>query len=461
MKLALHWRIFIGLILGAMLGYCFFAFNGGAEAGNPNIGFLHLSHVTWMGDLFLRLLKMIVIPIIFCSLVVGVGHLPVNSLGKMGLLTLVTFKGQMLLAAVVGLVFVNIFQPGKFINLHQILETGDGVADTHFITDSKHEVGDLLLSMIPSNIFESLSSGSLIQIIVFAILFGMALVRIPKGRGILDMFGGFLDAILKITHWIMATAPFGVFALITKTVAIGGLDSIAKYAPFMLCVAAALFSMLLIMGSLAVHFFTDFTPMEFFGKMRQVMLTAFSTSSSAATIPVNLETMEKEFKVPNRVASFVIPLGATMNMNGAAIYESIVTLFIAQAWLPEPLTLSQQVFVVGMVLLATFGTPGIPHGSLVTIAVVFQAVGLPLEAIGVILSIDRILDMTRTMVNVTFDSISCLILNKHAGITEDSLSATAKIDDDYAELKQKVKESKEKVLASREDHDKDLFSPSK
>ena len=126
--------------------------------------------------------------------------------------------------------------------------------------------------------------------------------------------------------------------------------------------------------------------------------------------------MEKNFGVPNQVASFVIPLGATMNMNGAAIYESIVTLFIAQAWLPEPLSIGKQIFVVFMVLLATFGTPGIPHGSLVTLAVVFQAVGLPLEAIGVILSIDRILDMARTMVNVSFDSISCLILNKYAGI---------------------------------------------
>jgi len=133
---------------------------------------------------------------------------------------------------------------------------------------------------------------------------------------------------------------------------------------------------------------------------------------------VNLKTMEKKFKVPNHVASFVIPLGATMNMNGAAIYESIVTLFIAQAWLPEPLSLEKQIFVVFMVLLATFGTPGIPHGSLVTLAVVFQAVGLPIEAIGVILSIDRVLDMTRTMVNVSFDSISCLILNKFAKIDQ-------------------------------------------
>jgi Na+/H+-dicarboxylate symporter len=210
----------------------------------------------------------------------------------------------------------------------------------------------------------------------------------------------------------MELAPFGVFALITKTVAIGGIDSLSQYGAFVMTVLGALFTLLFVVGSLMVHFGTDFTPLQFFTGMREAMLTAFSTSSSAATIPVSLETVEKEFGVPERVASFLIPLGATMNMNGAAIYEAVVTLFIAQAWLPEPLTLSQQIFVVFMVLVATFGTPGIPHGSLVTLAVVFQAVGLPLEAIGVILSIYRILDMTRTMVNVTFDCLSCLMLNK-------------------------------------------------
>lgn len=418
MKLELHWRIFIGLLLGVVVGYFFSLNNPGGTLDNPAIGIFHLKQITWMGDLFLRLLKMIVIPVIMCSLITGVSHLPIKSLGKIGLLTLIVFKGQMLFAAFLGLFFVNLIKPGQYINLHEVLGAGGG-EDVHFITESKHDMGDILLSMIPENIFDSLSNGSLIQIIVFSIIAAIALVTIKDGKKILEYVSIALNAVLQITHWIMELAPFGVFALIVKTVAIGGLDSIAKYGMFMLTVVAALLTMLFVVGSLAVHFFTDFTPMQFFSKMREVMLTAFSTSSSAATIPVTLETMEHNFGVPNRVASFVIPLGATMNMNGAAIYESIVTLFIAQAWLPEPLSLSKQIFVVFMVLLATFGTPGIPHGSLVTLAVVFQAVGLPLEAIGVILSIDRILDMTRTMVNVSFDSVSCLVLNKYAGLEED------------------------------------------
>lgn len=418
MKLELHWRIFIGLLLGVILGYFFSLNNPDGSLDNPTIGILHLKQITWMGDLFLRLLKMIVIPVIMCSLITGVSHLPIHSLGKIGLLTLIIFKGQMLFAAFFGLFFVNLIKPGKYIDLHQILGSGEA-EDVHFITESQHDMGEILLSMIPENIFDSLSHGSLIQIIVFSIIVAIALVSIDGGKRILEYVAIFLNAILKVTHWIMELAPFGVFALITKTVAIGGLASIAKYSMFMITVIAALLSMLFIVGSVAIHFLTDFSPWEFFSKMRKVMLTAFSTSSSAATIPVTLETMEKEFDVPNRVASFVIPLGATMNMNGAAIYESIVTLFIAQAWLPEPLSLGKQVFVVFMVLLATFGTPGIPHGSLVTLAVVFQAVGLPLEAIGVILSIDRVLDMTRTMVNVSFDSVSCLILDKYAGLEED------------------------------------------
>lgn len=428
MKLELHWRIFLGLALGAVLGYFFSLSNIDGSNPDPNIGFLHLSHVTWMGDLFLKLLKMIVIPVIACSLIVGVGHLPIKSLGKIGLLTLVTFKGQMLFAAFLGLFFVNLIKPGQYINLHQVLDSGHGGEDIEFITQSSHNMGEILLSMVPSNIFSSLSSGSLIQIIVFSIAIAIALVSVTNGDKVLEIFKVLLNAILKLTHWIMEIAPFGVFALITKTVAIGGIHSIAKYGVFMLTVTAAIATMLIVVGSLMVHFLTDFTPIQFFSRMRQVMLTAFSTSSSAATIPVTLEAMEKEFNVPNRVASFVIPLGATMNMNGAAIYESIVTLFIAQAWLPEPLSLGQQVFVVFMVLLATFGTPGIPHGSLVTLAVVFQAVGLPLEAIGVILSIDRILDMMRTMTNVTFDGISCLILNKFSGIEKDEIDPEALVN---------------------------------
>jgi proton glutamate symport protein len=415
MKLELHWRILIGLLLGVLVGY-FFSLNNLAEADNPSIGIIELNHITWMGEVFLRLLKMIVIPVIMFSLISGVSHLPIKSLGKIGLTTLLVFKGQMLFAAFFGLFFVNFFRPGDHIDLHKILDNGGSGEDIHFITESSHGVSEILLSMIPSNIFEALAHGTLIQIIVFSIIIAVALVQVRNGRTILNYIQIALDAILLITHWIMELAPYGVFALITKTVAIGGLSSIADYGYFMMTVIAALATMLFVFGSLAVHFFTDFTPLEFFSKMREVMLTAFSTSSSAATIPVNLKTMEKNFGVPNQVASFVIPLGATMNMNGAAIYESIVTLFIAQAWLPEPLSIGKQIFVVFMVLLATFGTPGIPHGSLVTLAVVFQAVGLPLEAIGVILSIDRILDMARTMVNVSFDSISCLILNKYAGI---------------------------------------------
>ena len=414
MKLELHWRILIGLVLGALLGY-FFSINNPNGIDNPAIGLFHLKQVTWMGDLFLKLLKMIVIPVIMCSLITGISHLPIKSLGKIGLLTLVVFKGQMLFAAFFGLFFVNLIKPGQYINLHEVINSGAS-EEIEFITESSHGISDILLSMSPSNIVHSLSDGSLIQIIIFSIIIAIALVMVDGGKKILDSVSVLLNAVLKVTHWIMELAPFGVFALITKTVAIGGIDQIAKYSMFMLTVIAALLTMLFLVGSLAVHFFTDFTPAQFFSRMQEVMLTAFSTSSSAATIPVTLETMEKKFNVPNRVASFVIPLGATMNMNGAAIYESIVTLFIAQAWLPEPLSLGKQILVVFMVLLATFGTPGIPHGSLVTLAVVFQAVGLPLEAIAIIISIDRILDMTRTMVNVSFDSVSCLVLNKYADV---------------------------------------------
>ncbi len=424
-KLELHWRIFIGMALGAALGYCFSANNPDPSNTNPHLGFLELAHITWMGELFLKLLQMIVIPIIVCSLINGVGHLPIKSLGKMGLATVLVFKVQMLFAAAFGLLWVNWLKPGQYIDLHKILDSGAHAEQVKFITEAKPNLVDVLLSMVPANFFSALSTGSLLQIILFSMLIAIALVKVKNGDKILSLFKVFLDAILKVTHWIMQLAPFGVFALITKTVAIGGLSSIAEYSMFMVTVIAALMSMLFVVGSIMVHFLTDFSVPEFFSKMREAMLTAFSTSSSAATIPISLETMENKFGVPNRVASFVIPLGATMSMNGAAIYESIVTLFIAQAWLPEPLSLGQQIFVVFMVLVSTFGTPGIPHGSLITLAIVLEAVGLPLEAIGVILSIDRVLDMCRTMVNVSFDNISCLILNRFVKLDEDSIPEDA------------------------------------
>jgi len=423
-KLELHWRIFIGMALGALLGYVFSTYNPDGTNTNPSIGWLELAHITWMGELFLKLLQMIVIPIIVCSLINGVGHLPVKSLGKMGIATILTFKVQMLFAAAFGLLWVNWLQPGKYIDLHKIIDSGVHAEKIKFITEAKPNLVEVVLSMVPANFFSALSAGSLLQIIVFSIFLAVALVQVKNGDKILSLFKVFLDAILKVTHWIMELAPFGVFALITKTVAIGGLSSIAEYSMFMITVVGALASMLFVVGSIMVHFLTDFTVPEFFSKMREAMLTAFSTSSSAATIPVSLETMEKKFGIPNRVASFVIPIGATMSMNGAAIYESIVTLFIAQAWLPEPLSLGQQIFVVFMVLIATFGTPGIPHGSLVTLAIVLQAVGLPIEAIGVILSIDRVLDMCRTVTNVSFDNLSCLIINKFVKLDPDAMPET-------------------------------------
>jgi proton glutamate symport protein len=343
--------------------------------------------------------------------------LPIKSLGKFGFLTFIIFKGQMLFAAVLGLLFVNIIQPGKYFSPEQLVPGNNG-SETHFITDNSASASAFLVDMVPSNIFSSLSSGTLIQVIVFSILASLALVNTKNGDKVLNIFKIFLDAILNLTHWIMELAPFGVFALLVKAIAFTGLGVLSKYAIFFATVLGALFTMLFLVGSLLVHFFTDFSPLVFFDRVKEVMMTAFSTSSSAATIPVTLENMEKEFGVPNKIASFVIPLGATMNMSGAAIYESIVTLFVAQAFLPEPLDLGQQVFVVFMVLLSTFGTPGIPHGSFITLAIVFKAVGLPLEAIAVILGIDRILDMTRTMVNVTFDSISCLILNKYSHLED-------------------------------------------
>jgi DAACS family dicarboxylate/amino acid:cation (Na+ or H+) symporter len=196
--------------------------------------------------------------------------------------------------------------------------------EVKFITDAKMGVSDLMLSMLPENIFAGLAHGDLVPIIIFCIVTAVALASVPGGQTILKHVQTLLSAILLVTHWVMELAPFGVFALITKTVAIGGIDSLSQYGAFVMTVLGALFTLLFVVGSLMVHFGTDFTPLQFFTGMREAMLTAFSTSSSAATIPVSLETVEKEFGVPERVASFLIPLATLLLQTNKGIeYEGI------------------------------------------------------------------------------------------------------------------------------------------
>jgi Na+/H+-dicarboxylate symporter len=412
-KLALHWQILIAMVSGVLLGLAF------SECGNNSaLGYctvLKNSHInvetfSWMGEVFLRLLKMIVVPLIFASLINGLSHMKVDQLGRVGLVTFLVFKGSMLIAAIVGLTYVNLIKPGVGFDLSSVTK----VSVDHLSVEH-HD--NFLVSLIPSNVFGALASDNqLIQVIFFALLFGIALVTSGKeALGISKAIDQLLKIMLKITHWIMVIAPFGVFGLVVKTVGTTGLTPFISIGKYMLVVALALGTMLFVVTPLLVYFLGGMNPIRFFGGVKDAMLTALGTSSSAATLPVSLECVQKNLGVPASLASFVVTVGSTMSMNGAALYEAVVTLFLAQAYAPMipdiDLSLKGQIFIVAMVLLSTLGTPGIPHGGLVTTTIVLKAVGLPIDAIGLIIGVDRILDMCRTMTNVTGDCAAAVIVN--------------------------------------------------
>ncbi|MDX1918146.1 MAG: dicarboxylate/amino acid:cation symporter [Candidatus Caenarcaniphilales bacterium] len=435
--LALHWQIMIGMVLGIMVGAAFGTCNNSDHAGVfcslvRQSGF-ELSMVSWMGDLFLKLLKLIVVPLIFCALINGISHMRVNQLGKVGLITFLVFKGSMLIAAVLGLVFVNAIQPGVGFDVSKI-----GTTDlSHFI--SQEQADNLFLESIPSNVVKALSGDSLIQVIFIAIVFGIALVQSGKSaESIVKVIEQIFKIILKITHWIMMLAPYGVFGLISQTVGTAGFAPFVALAKYMLVVTLGLGTMLFVVTPLLVFFLGGMSPWRFFGGVKDAMITAFSTSSSAATLPVSLECVSEKLGVPQSLSSFVVTIGATMSMNGAALYESVVTLFLAQAYAPFipgiDLSLQGQIVIVGLVLLSTIGTPGIPHGGLVTTTIVLKAVKLPIDAIGLIIGVDRILDMCRTMVNVTGDCAAAVIVNNLIGDKERQNFITDSVEPEDLEL---------------------------
>ena len=439
-KLALHWQILIAMVLGIGFGLTFS--NCANSLDNRfcltlNHSWISIETFAWMGEVFLKLLKMIVVPLIFCSLINGISHMKVEQLGKVGFTTFIVFKVSMLIAAVIGLFYVNLIQPGVGFDVSSISK----IDLDHLNTNPNNH--NFLLGIIPSNIFAALADDhKLIQVIFFAILLGIALVTggkqtISISKAIEQLF----NVMLRITHWIMTLAPFGVFGLIVKTIGHTGIEPFISISKYMLVVILALSTMLFIVTPLAVYFIGRMSPLKFFGGIKEAMLTAFGTSSSAATVPVTLECVQKNLGISSSLSSFVVTIGSTMSMNGAALYEAVVTLFLAQAYaasIPSiDLSLKGQIFIVAMVLLSTLGTPGIPHGGLVTTTIVLKAVGLPIDAIGLIIGVDRILDMCRTMTNVTGDCAAAVMVSRF--VKDDEWQMDAQAEEEVKEVEDENK----------------------
>ncbi len=400
-KIQLHWQILIALVLAILWGFFL-------------TDYVYL--IEWMGVLFLRALKMIIIPLIFSSIVTGVANIgDAENLCRLGFKTFAYYLTTSTLAILTGLFFVNLFQPGVGAVLG-FTKMVDG------LSTARDSFGDILINIIPTNIFSVLTDGKILPIIFFAILFGFFITKIdskPKGI-LLDFFNSLFDVVMKITMFIIKFTPLGILGIVAKVVAEQASDAEALLAIggrlglYMVTVILALGVHFGITLPIILKYVGKINPIKQFKAMRTALLTAFSTSSSSATLPLTMESIENNSGVSNKVTSFVLPLGATVNMDGTALYECVAAMFIAQAYGVE-LSFLQQIVVVITALLASIGAAGIPMAGLVMISVILTAVGLPLEGIGLILAVDRILDMLRTTTNVWSDGCGAVVVAKSEG----------------------------------------------
>lgn len=387
LKIKLHWQILIALVLAVLFGYL-----------APNA----TEYTSWMGDIFLRALKMVIIPLILSSIISGVTSMGEGSnLGRLGFKTLLYYLTTSTLAILTGLFIVNLVKPGVGVELG-FTQSVEGLAE------KAGSVKDILYRLVPDNIVDAMAQGTILSVIFFAIVFGYFITKVdePYKNSLKTFFDAIFEVMMKVTLFIIKFTPLGIFGIVAGEVARNSeqLANIAgSLAIYSLCVIVGLLIHALIILPLIVRFIGKAKPYAHLKNMVTPLLTAFSTSSSSATLPLTMEALEHNSGVSNKITSFTLPLGATINMDGTALYECMAAMFIAQAYGVD-LSFTQQIFVVVTALLASIGAAGIPMAGLVMITVVLTAVGLPLEGIGLILAVDRILDMLRTAVNVWSDS---------------------------------------------------------
>ncbi len=387
--------LIIAIIIGMILGVVAVALFGEAVGA-----------VKFLGDIFLNALKMIVIPLLFASMVVGITNLgDIRKLGRTGLKTVLYFLATSSIAVIIGLTLVNIFQPGSGVTLSN--QAAPVIGEYSFL--------EWLTSQIPSNIIQAAADTQILPIIIFALIFGGVLTTIgSKGKPVIAFFDGVNEVIMKIVHIIMWFAPIGIFGLVAGQLAehggLAGLGSIVSGLwKYFVVVVLGLAIHAVVVLPLIAQFVAGKNPIHYFIGMAQAVATAFATASSAATLPVTMDCVENKNDVDKRASSFVLPLGATINMDGTALYEAVAAMFIAQAYGIE-LSLFAQITIFATAILASIGAAGIPQAGLVTMVLVLQAVGLPLEGIGLILAIDWFLDRCRTAVNVWGDSIGAAVI---------------------------------------------------
>ncbi|MDA0713991.1 MAG: dicarboxylate/amino acid:cation symporter [Bacteroidetes bacterium] len=415
-KLALHWKILLGMALGVLFGWGMSTLDGGGD---------------WVGDwvkpfgtIFINALKLIAVPLILGSLIKGVSDLKdLSSLSAMGGRTIGTYILTTVIAVSIGLVAVNAIGPGKTLSEDtrtELLSAYAGDADSKIkAAENQKNAGPLqaLIDLVPDNIIKaSTENGNMLQVIFFAIFFGMGLILIPfeTAKPVKDFFDGFNEVILKLIDLIMLTAPYGVFALMAALVVEApSADLFAALGMYALTVVLGLICMILLYIT-GVWIFTKKSPRFFLNGISPAQLLAFSTSSSAATLPVTMERVEEHLGVEPEVASFVLPIGATINMDGTSLYQAVAAVFIAQAFGMD-LSFTAQLGIVMTATLASIGSAAVPGAGMVMLVIVLAQAGIPEAGLALIFAIDRPLDMCRTTVNVTGDAFVSMLVAKSIG----------------------------------------------
>jgi Na+/H+-dicarboxylate symporter len=396
-RIKLHWQIFIALVLGVFFGLYLKE---------------HVHWIEWIGEVFLRGLKMIIIPIILTSIISAITNIgSAGNIGRLGLKTIIYYITTSIIAILTGLILVNLIRPGTGADLGLI----NNIEGLVLVEKS---LGQTFIEMIPVNIFKAIVEGKMLSIILFAFLFGFVITQINnKHKEMLtDFFNASFEAMMKLTMIIIKLAPLGIFGIIAGVVAQTENPAALAFSmgEYMITVIAGLSIHCLITLPLIQLFLAKVNPLKHFQAVSTPLLTAFSTSSTMATLPLTLEAVEHNDGVSRKITGFTLPLGATVNMDGTALYECVAAVFIAQAYGLD-LSLIQQALVVITALLASIGAAGVPMAGMVMITIILSAIGLPLEAIGLIISVDRILDMFRTATNVWSDTTGALVVARTEG----------------------------------------------
>lgn len=439
-KLALHWKIIIGMVLGIIFGF---------TMNSYDVQQFVTDWIAPFGKIFINLLKLIAVPLILASLIKGISDLKdISKIRDMGLRTIVIYIGTTLVAIVIGLSIVNFVKPGTGMpqeTLEKIkmkYENDAGVTDKLVKASAQQDAGPLqaLVDIFPSNIFQSMADAKMLQVIFFALFVGICLLLIgeKKAKPMVDIFDSLNEVVMKMVDVIMHFAPYAVFALMANVIiAFDDTEILVKLLQYALCVVGGL---ILMIGFylILIKVFTKKSPLWFLSKISPAQLLAFSTSSSAATLPVTMERVEEHIGVDKEVSGFVLPVGATVNMDGTSLYQGIAAVFIMQVIWPEGLTFTNQLVIVATALLASIGSAAVPSAGMVMLVIVLESIGFPPEllpiGLALIFAVDRPLDMCRTVVNVTGDATVSMIVAKSLGKLHDNPKAK-NWDDHYEEVK--------------------------